>query len=147
MLLGHRIYSPRLSETYKSKETCLPIYNAKEFVQGLSDEYGGLIANKKVQALLDKHTSNSLTVPFFPPFTPNTFLRSESEDLRNYFNSVVNAGFGKITTEAVVQEDCVLHEIGIVNPPEVRYYNRWAKEGGEWKIQYENLLFQPPQQS
>ena len=128
----------------------MPISNPKQFVQGLSDEFGIQIANKDIQGISNAHTSDSLTIPSVPPYSPaNGFIQNipgESEDLAAFFINVANSGFEKLTTESVVQEGCVLHEIGLITPPNIRYYNRWEKEGGKYKIKFENLLFQPPQQ-
>ena len=125
------------------------MYNAKEFVQGLVDEYNVLIKGKDIQGVIDLHTSDALVAPFFPPFTPNTFFSKGTKDFDNFFitfaKSLEDVEF--YTTEEVVQQGCILHEIGIAVPVGIRYYNRWAKEGGRWKIQYENPLFQPPQQN
>ena len=135
---------------YEEPDQCLPISNAKEFVQGLVDEFGSQISSKNIQGILDAHTSDSLTIPSVPPYSPeNGFIQNApggSKDLPEFFSNVANSGFERLTTESVVQEGCVLHEIGLISPPNIRYYNRWEKEGGKYKIKFENLLFQPPKQ-
>ena len=137
------------SSQYDSGIACLPMYNAKEFVQGLTDAYSIIIKNKDNPGMFDLHTSKSLNIPIFQPFTPNRFIQNGSKDSAAWFTSFVTTleGFKKFTILDVVQDGCVLHEVGVGNPQPIMYYNRWVKEGETWKIDFETPLLQPSQEN
>ena len=127
------------------KEKCLPIHNAKGFVQELSNQYKNLIVDKNVKGILDLHTSKSVALPFA---TVGRLLDNR-EDFQTYFvTPLTRFGIKSLTTDSVVQQGCVLHEVGTIMSLGSyykaiigQYYNRWNREGGKWKIEFENILF------
>ena len=127
------------------KEKCLPIYNAKGFVQELSNQYKNLIVDKNVKGILELHTSKSVALPFA---TVGRLLDNK-EDFQKYFvTPLTKFGIKSLTTDSVVQQGCVLHEVGTIMSLGSyykaiigQYYNRWNREGGKWKIEFENILF------
>merc|ERR1711936_1033546 len=127
------------------KEKCLPIYNAKGFVQGLSNQYKNLIIDKNVKGILELHTSKSVALPFA---TVGRLLDTKEDFQRYFVTPLTKFGIKSLTTDSVVQQGCVLHEVGTIMSLGSyykaiigQYYNRWNREGGKWKIEFENILF------
>ena len=113
------------------------------------EEVAIIIKNKDNPGMFDLHTSKSLNIAIFPPFTPNRFIQNGSKDSAAWFTSFVTAleGFEKFTILDVVQDGCVLHEVGVGSPQPIMYYNRWVKEGETWKNDFETPLLQPSQEN
>ena len=83
------------------------------------------------------------------PFATVGRLLDNREDFQTYFvTPLTRFGIKSLTTDSVVQQGCVLHEVGTIMSLGSyykaiigQYYNRWNREGGKWKIEFENILF------